>query len=103
MVQIWLKIGYTINIETSTRRLNTMQLQQKSNQLFETVPKEDYLGLLKGRNPKKVVDYLRLSQEEVARATGIPEKSVRYDNWLPNISRVTKTKQICGLILEIPY
>jgi uncharacterized protein (DUF2384 family) len=79
-----------------------VHLQQKSHALFGNLPVEDYLGLLKGENPKKVVDYLKFSQEEVSSATGIPKKSVRYDDKIPQelIKRLQEIAVICELVAE---
>jgi len=80
-----------------------MQLHHKGQAtLFANVPGEDFLGLIKGGNPKKVVDYLRLTQEEVASATGVPKKSVRYDEKIPQelLNRLQEIAVICELVAE---
>ena len=79
-----------------------MQLQQKSSALFGNLPTEDYLGLLKGDDPRKVVDYLKFSQGEVSSATGVPEKSVRYDKKIPQelVRRLQEIAVICELVAE---
>ncbi len=53
--------------------------------LFSSVPREDKFDLYsEGQvDGKKVVDFLRYKKRDVAVATGIPAKSVRYDNKMP--------------------
>ena len=53
--------------------------------LFSTVPKEDYLGLLNGEEPKykEVQDFLGFKTKDVAEAAGVPAASVRFDAKMP--------------------
>jgi uncharacterized protein (DUF2384 family) len=49
--------------------------------LFETIPKQDYLGLFPHGNAdfQKVVSLLEFKKNDVARASNISVQSVRYD------------------------
>ena len=49
--------------------------------LFETIPKQDYLGLFPGEGTdfQKVVKLLEFRKNDVARASNISVQSVRYD------------------------
>jgi len=79
-----------------------MSPQPKINTLFSNLPKQDYLGLLKDKNPKKVVDYLKFSQKDVSTATRVPEASVRYDEKMPYEleRRLKEIAVICELVAE---
>lgn len=79
-----------------------MRAQQNEPNLFTTVPQHDYLGILKGNDPKKVVEYLKLTQEDVAYATRIPKTSVRYDKKMPQelALRLQEIAVICELVAE---
>lgn len=71
-----------------------MQNRLPRSDLFNTVPSHDYLGLFEKDNaPKKIIKFLDLSKEEVAKATGLPESSIRYDERIP--------KELSGRLLEI--
>ena len=49
------------------------------NEFLNSVP-HDYLGLLHGNTPKKVVDFLEFDRFDVAKAMGLKDKSqVRFD------------------------
>lgn len=52
---------------------------------FQTVPK-DYLSLLKGAQPRPqpIVKFIEFKKQDVARATGVPESSIRYDEKMPS-------------------
>lgn len=50
------------------------------NDFLNSVP-HDYLGLLHGNTPKKVIDFLELDRFDVAKAMGLKDKSqVRFDD-----------------------
>jgi predicted nucleotidyltransferase len=53
--------------------------------LFETVPERDSLGFWPGGalDARKVVDFLRLSKQEVAKIAGVATPSVRFDQKIP--------------------
>lgn len=53
--------------------------------IFDTVPKKDYLALLKDSKPRynRITEFLEFSKEDVSKATGVPLNSVRYDNKIP--------------------
>lgn len=58
-----------------------------TEELFQTVPKKDYLELFHNRqvDSKVVIDFLNFKTNDVARASGIPVASIRYDNKMPEI------------------
>ena len=49
--------------------------------LFDTVSKMDHLSLFKNKQPvyNRIKDLLRFKNEDISRATGIPLKSIRFD------------------------
>ena len=54
--------------------------------LFATVPKEDYLSLFASSGKpdyQKVVELLEFKKKDVAKASNVPEESVRYDQKMP--------------------
>lgn len=69
------------------------------NSFFGNVPKKDYLSLFaKGEaTPSKVVDFVDLKKEEVARATGVSSNSIRYDERMPQILK-DKLREIATLL-----
>ncbi len=79
-----------------------MQSRLARNDLFNTVPDHDYLGLLKDNAPKKIIKFLDLSKEEVAKATGLPESSIRYDERIPKelYRRLLEIGVICDLVAD---
>ena len=70
--------------------------------IFKNIPETNYLSFLEGglAKPKKVVDFLNLNQQEVAKATGLPKSSVRYDNRIPPELeiRLMEIGNICELV-----
>lgn len=78
-----------------------MRAQLASPNIFNTVPAHDYLGLLKKDNAsKKVVDFLEFNKEDVAKATGLPKASIRYDERIPDelVQRLLEIGVICELV-----
>lgn len=53
--------------------------------LFDTVPRNDYLGLFReGKTHySRVVGLLEFSKKDVAKASNVPLQSVRYDRKIP--------------------
>ncbi len=53
--------------------------------VFNTVPKDDYLALFAGGRTdyQKVVELLDFKKRDVAKASNIPYSSVRYDKRMP--------------------
>jgi hypothetical protein len=70
--------------------------------IFNTIPSHDYLHLLEDNASKKVVDFLQLTKEDVAKATGLPKASIRYDARIPNelVQRLQEIGVICELVAE---
>ncbi len=71
--------------------------------VFKNMPKHDYLGVLSEDNPsKKIVEFLGLSKEDVAKATNVPKVSVRYDERIPKevLERLREIGLICDLVAE---
>jgi hypothetical protein len=55
--------------------------------IFSNIPKEDYLALLQkgeARAPK-VIEFVGFKKDDVAKATGLPTNSIRYDQRMPQI------------------
>lgn len=75
-----------------------------STALFSTVPAHDYLQLWQaGRfQPRRVVRFLALSKEEVARIAGIAPSSVRFDRKAPRalVERLTEVAATCTLVAQ---
>jgi len=57
--------------------------------LFDTIPEQDYLSLYEDKKPQynRIVKYLDFDQGDIAKATGVPKSSVRYDNKMPAVLR----------------
>jgi hypothetical protein len=72
--------------------------------LFDTVPSRDYLQLWQaGRfQPQRVVRFLGLNKEEVARLAGVAVSSVRFDRKAPHelIERLTELAATCTLVAQ---
>ena len=68
--------------------------------IFDTIPPHNYLGLLGESTPKKVVNFLNLSTNEVSKAMGVSQKSVRYDEKMPRelAGRLQEIAIICELV-----
>lgn len=77
-----------------------MMMAAQKPALFNTIPGHNYLGLLEGNTPKKVVNFLNLSTNEVSKAMGVPKKSVRYDEKIPKelAQRLQEIAIICELV-----
>lgn len=77
-----------------------MQARTATSTIFNTIPSHDYLGLFQEENPKKVVDFLHLTKDDVAKATGVPKISVRYDERIPEelIQRLLEISIVCELV-----
>lgn len=73
---------------------------QSAAAIFKTMPPHDYLGLFQEANaPKKVVDFLHFSKDDVAKATRMPKASIRYDERIP--SELAQRLQEIGIICEL--
>ena len=59
-------------------------METLSSNIFDTVP-EDYLSLYKGNRPQynRVAGFLNLKKEDISKATGVVQSSVRYDEKMP--------------------
>lgn len=53
--------------------------------IFSNVPKRDYLSLFDGSRPKfqEVISFIHFKKDDIAKATGIPLASIRYDEKMP--------------------
>ena len=51
---------------------------------FQTVP-TDHLSLLQGTQPKPkpILKFMDFKKEDIAKATGVPQSSIRYDEKMP--------------------
>ena len=71
--------------------------------IFDTIPTHDYLDIFKDDDaPKKVVDFLKFSTTDVAKATGLPKASIRYDKRMSPelVLRLQEIGIICELVAE---
>ena len=72
--------------------------------LFATVPSRDYLLFWQsGRfQPQRVVRFLDLTKDEVARIADVAPASVRFDRKAPRdlLERLTEVAAICTLVAE---
>ena len=73
-----------------------------SAQAFNNVPNHDYLKFFEKSKlePKRVVDFLKFDQTDVAKATTLPKSSIRYDERIPEEleQRLTEIAVICELV-----
>ena len=72
--------------------------------IFSNIPKEDYLSLLnKGEAySSKVIDFVGFKKDDVAKATGVPLQSIRYDGRMPQIlkDRVREWANLFNLVAQ---
>lgn len=72
--------------------------------LFSNFPQHNYLKLLDEdtNTPKQVADFLNLTKEDVASATGVAKSSVRYDERIPAelLTRMREIAITCELVAE---
>jgi len=56
-----------------------------TDDIFATVPKEDYLSFFRNKQPEynRIKDFLEFKNEDISTATGIPLKSIRFDERIP--------------------
>lgn len=56
-----------------------------TDDIFATVPKEDYLSFFKEDRPvyNRIKEFLEFKNEDISTATGIPLKSIRLDERMP--------------------
>ena len=60
-------------------------METLNQDIFATVPKEDYLSFFQENRPKYrgIMQFLDFKKDDVSNATGIPLSSVRYDDKVP--------------------
>ncbi|OGT42690.1 MAG: hypothetical protein A3F13_09515 [Gammaproteobacteria bacterium RIFCSPHIGHO2_12_FULL_40_19] len=77
-----------------------MAMSAQNPTIFNTIPLHNYLGLLGENTPKKIVNFLNLSTNEVSKAMGVSQKSVRYDEKMPRelAERLQEIAIICELV-----
>ena len=77
-----------------------MAMSAQNPAIFNTIPPHNYLGLLGENTSKKVVNFLNLSTNEVSKAMGVSQKSVRYDEKMPRelAERLQEIAIICELV-----
>jgi hypothetical protein len=68
--------------------------------ILESVPRHDYLHLLEGNTPKKVVEFLGLSRSDISKAMRVEKDSVRFDRYMPKEleARLNEIANICELM-----
>ena len=60
-------------------------MKTATDDIFATVPKEDYLSFFKDDQPvyNRIKEFLEFRNEDISTATGIPLKSIRLDERIP--------------------
>ena len=75
-----------------------------SHDIFSNIPKEDYLSLLNKGEAKasKVIDFVGFKKDDVAKATGVPQSSIRYDERMPQIlkDRLREWANLLNLVAQ---
>jgi hypothetical protein len=81
-----------------------MQSSSSASALFATVNRTDYLGFSgqEGFRPRALVDFLSLSNADVAHISGLSKNSVRYDSDIPKdmLERLEQIASICNLVAQ---
>lgn len=71
-------------------------------QVFDSIPNEDPFHLFEGSQPniEKVMDVLKFSKQDVAKASNVPVSSVRWDNKMPAelLERITEWAVAISLV-----
>ncbi|MDR3491868.1 MAG: hypothetical protein P4M12_07505 [Gammaproteobacteria bacterium] len=77
-----------------------MNTKQTLNALLATVPTHNYLHLLEGNTPKKVVDFLDLSRNDISKAMKMDKDHVRFDDQITKDlkKRLYEIANICELM-----
>lgn len=75
-----------------------------SHDIFSNIPKEDYLSLLErgeARAPK-VIKFVGFKKGDMAKATGVPTNSIRYDEKMPQIlkDRLREWANLLNLVAQ---
>ena len=73
--------------------------------LFQTVPKKNLLGLFQsegGVDVQRTKAFLEFTKEDIASATNVPGRSVRFDHRMPSEvrDRMIEIATICELVAE---
>lgn len=76
--------------------MNTKQ----ANEFLTTVPTHNYLHLLDGNTPKKVVDFLDFSRNDISKAMKMDKERVRFDDQITKDlkERLYEIANICELM-----
>ena len=73
-------------------------------ELFATVAKKDYLQLFDGERPKchDVMEFIGFKKPDIAKATGVPLASVRWDQKMPEElrTRLSEWANLFNLVAE---
>lgn len=79
-----------------------MRNQWKNAALFSNIPTHDYLGFFSKKDPRKIVKYLKFTQEDVASATRIAKASIRYDEKMPAelLTRLLEIAMMCEFVAD---
>jgi hypothetical protein len=81
-----------------------MPSTSSASPLFATVNRIDYLGFSgeSGFRPRSLVDFLKLSNADVAHISGLSKNSVRYDSDIPKamLERLEQIASICNLVAQ---
>ena len=72
--------------------------------IFATVAEKDYLSLFRDRQPRysRVKELLEFKNEDISSATGIPLKSIRFDERIPQEvqERMREWANVLNLVAE---
>lgn len=73
--------------------------------LFNTVPKNDHCHFFDGGKPnvEKVINFLDYKKQDVAAATNIPVKSIRYDHKMPSELRERSIEWATAINLVVGF
>jgi hypothetical protein len=96
--------GYVIENRQGEKRRKHMG-HQEAAQLFNTIPDNDICGLYEkgGINFRKVIDTINFKNEDVAIATNLPQKSMRFDSKMSNELKKRLTEWAIAINLVATY
>lgn len=79
-------------------------METLSGNIFDTVAKEDYLSLFKGKQLQynRIKGFLEFKNEDISTATGVPLESIRFDERIPRevLERMKEWANVLNLIAE---
>jgi uncharacterized protein (DUF2384 family) len=80
MVFLWHKNG-----SVSKKEIKKGEWIMSTLTIFDTVPTKDYLSLYEDKKPQfnRITKFLNFKKDDIAKATGLSQNSVRYDEKMP--------------------